>query len=184
MKRLLLYPSIFHGIMMGLVLFAIKLTLFLGGKWMFRLDSGYALASFIAILLAMYFGSRGERIRHSFYSYWQAVVSCIKVAAIAVSISLAADMLIYRVLDKTLAAKATAFNVSMLKENLSKVHFFSNAVKTELIKKTEATNPMDSFSWSGYLAGVFSFTVLNSFWALLVGLFTRRRISMSNEDRS
>lgn len=147
---------------------------------MLRLEPGYSVASFFAILLAMILGSRGERSRFSVYGYWRAVGSSMKVIVLAVAISLSGDILVYRALDRGLAVKAKEHNLQIQQENLSRMKFISAKMRDEMMEKAEAVDPMEQYTVIGYVFNVILLTLLNGFWALIVAIFTRQRMQFSN----
>jgi len=176
MKAFLNRPAVFHGIMAGLVVFALKLAMFFSGNWSFKLSPYYLYVSFIPIAVGMILGSLGEKKRVELYNYWKALLSCILVSFIAVFIAQLAEQVIYRKLDKSLAEKTKIQMVIAETEALKKVKLFSQKNKDFFIETMEKSDPKDMYSIANLLVAIPTYTFLNGIWGLLIANFTRKRI--------
>lgn len=168
-------PVVFHGLMAGAVLFAIKLALYFSGNWIFKLSPTYAFVSFTPVLVGMFLGSSGEAKLNDSFNYWRALLACLTVTIIAVTISLLAEQVIYRAIDPSLAAKTKDFMLKADFEAFKKIKFVTAKDKQFFLDQLEKSNPKEIYSIVNLIIAIPTYTFLNGIWGFLVANYTRKR---------
>lgn len=180
-KRIQQKPEIFHGILSGTVLFLTKIVLLVSGNWIFKLEPTYNILAFLVIFVAMILGGKGESKLREKFNFGRAWLSGIITIFIVLFISLLGDQVVYRTNPK-LAEFTKQTQLEQLNASLPKLTFLPAALREEMLSKAEDADPREQYSVSTFLSNLFTFLFLNSFWAIWVALFTRKKKSLFSED--
>lgn len=139
-----------------------------------RLGQMYNYGAWVIICIAMIMGALGDKRVRQVFGYWNAFLSCIVAAFVALFISVTADQILYRVVDSSLAEKSKTFQLEQAYENLNKMKFFSDADKEKLISSIEKMDPKEIYSFTSYLTQIVMYTLLNGLWGFIIAAFVKR----------
>lgn len=165
-----------HGLMAGALLFVIKWVMFLTGHWMFKVSPYYAFATFIPILIGMFMASMAEQKLREKYNFWQALLVCLVVIAVAVFLSQLAEQFIYR-FNPQLAVKTKEMMLKVDYEAFKKIKFVTEKDKQDYLTLLENADPKEMYSIVSMIFSIVTYTVLNTFWGIFVALLTRKRVA-------
>ncbi len=163
-------PSIFHGVLLGLVLFAAKLVFYLSQHWDFILEPSFMYLSFAMILYAVFTAGKAERNAFgSRFTYFKAYSSGFKVMVIGIAFSVLADGILYNI-DSDLANETVQAQIEKAVIGFKEIPFISDADKDMIIKELKKQQ-LNSFSslFSAWFGKVF----LNSIWIFITAIFLR-----------
>jgi hypothetical protein len=168
-------PPIFHGILAGSVIAATKFCFYLFNHWEYNLSPVYLLCSFVLIMLSAYMALTAERNAQPGYGYKNALLGGIMLVATVVIIGLAAEQIMYRVIDTTLGAQMKQADLEMTRSSFENNKMFSDADKQKVLLIKQAQKPEDYYS--AKYAGIMFLNRFtgNSLFILLLALMFRRK---------
>jgi hypothetical protein len=181
MNEIFKRPAVFHGIMGGAVLLAIKLVLMFTGNWIFRLQFTYNTVASVVVILAMIFTGIALRKDRSVLTYGTVLGQLLLNTALVVFMALLGDQIAYRV-KPALAEQAREFNVENGVKNLGQVKMFSDEMREKMIEEIEKVKAQDFYSISTFLVNWITFTLFNGIAALILAAFLRKKKDLFSEQ--
>ncbi len=175
-KEFLQLPSVFHGALMGGVLFAAKIAFYFAGNWNYIFDSTFMVFSFAMLLYAIFMAARSEKqILGADFKYLRAFNSGLRVVVVAVTFSIAADAILYN-LDSGLASQTTQIQIDKAVEAFNEVKFIKEADKDIIISELKKQQPGSASALVGAWMGKI---LLNMVWVVFMSIFLRHRNTSS-----
>lgn len=172
MKLMASLPSVFHGLLMGAVLFGSKVVFYLSNHWQYIIEPPFLFFSFILIVYAIFAASRAERNEYQqYFTYGKALLTGLRVVLLSIALSVLADAVLYNI-DSSLAAQTIEIQVEKTIEGFKQINFMSDADKDLLIKSIKEQQPG---SLSTLIGAWFGKVLANAFFVLIIALFTRYR---------
>lgn len=175
-KAIIQLPSVFHGALIGGVLFAAKNAFYFAGNWNYIFDGTFMFFSFVALLYAIFMAARSEKqIWGADFKYIRAFKSGLRVVVVAVTFSIAADALLYN-LDSGLAAQTIQVQMDKAVEAFNEVKFIKEADKDIIISELKKQQPGSTSALFGAWMGKI---LMNLIWILFTSLLLRYRTKSS-----
>ena len=166
-------PSVFHGLLTGILLFISKFVFYLSSNWEFVFEPSWMFFSFLIMAIAMFMAQRTEKQGEEYYSYKQALFTCSRIVIIAIFLSVFADFVLYYIVDGSLAGQTSKIQIdkAILAFNELPVAM-SDTDKDLLIEELRKTDPA---AISSLFSNLFSKVVANEILVLIIALFFRQR---------
>lgn len=175
-KDFIQLPSVFHGALMGGVLFAAKIVFYFAGNWNYIFDGTFMFFSFATLLYAIFMAARSERqIWGAGFNYLRALKSGLRVVVVAVTFSISADALLYN-LDSSLASQTIQIQIDKAVEAFNEVKFIKEADKDIIISELKKQQPGSVSALVGAWMGKI---LMNLIWIVLTSIFLRYRSTSS-----
>lgn len=175
-KDFIQLPSVFHGALIGGVLFAAKIVFYFAGNWNYIFDGTFMFFSFATMLYAIFMAARSEKqIWGSGFNYLRALKSGLRVVVVAVTFSIAADAILYN-LDSGLASQTIQIQMDKAVEAFNEVKFIKEADKDIIISELKKQQPGSASALVGAWMGKI---LMNLIWIVFTSLLLRYRSTSS-----
>lgn len=166
-------PSVFHGLLTGVLLFVSKFVFYLSNNWEFIFEPSWMFFSFLIMGLAMFMAQKVEKQGEGYYSYKQALFTCSRIVFIAIFMSVFADFVLYYIIDSSLASQTSKIQIDKAIMAFNELPVaMSDTDKDLLIEELRKTDPA---AISSLFSNLFSKVVANELLVLLIALFFRQR---------
>lgn len=175
-KDFIQLPSVFHGSLIGGVLFAAKIVFYFAGNWNYVYDGTFMFFSFVTMLYAIFMAARSEKqILGADFKYLRAFKSGLRVVVVAVTFSIAADAVLYNV-DSGLSAQTIQIQMDKAVEAFNEVKFIKEADKDIIISELKKQQPGSASALFGAWMGKI---LMNLIWIVFTSLLLRHRATSS-----
>lgn len=166
-------PSVFHGLLTGVLLFVSKFVFYLSNNWEFIFEPSWMFFSFLIMGIAMFMAQRVEKQGEVHYNYKQALFTCSRIVFISIFMSVFADFVLYYIVDGSLASQTLKIQIdkTILAFNELPVDM-GDTDKDRIIEELRKSNPA---ALSSLFSNVFSKVLMNELLVLIIALFFRQR---------
>lgn len=166
-------PSVFHGFLTGILLFVSKFIFYISENWGYVFEPAWMFFSFLIMVISMIMANRAEKQLISPYPYKEALFTCSRIIIIAVALSVFADVILYHLIDGSLAVQTQKIQIQKTLMAFNELPVAMSDVDKDMmieeLRKTDPSAPASLFSnW-------ISKAIANLLLALLLALFFRKK---------